>query len=227
MLAFAGADARHSVWQEDRTAEFRDLGVETIIDLRASAELVSTPSAWQSATGAHRVVELSMGGGEGVDTDYLTLLLSGTMTHFGVDDMAAFYRETIDRRAVTFAAAVAAIAEGGPTLVHCAAGKDRTGLVIALVLAMLGVPDEIIIDDYALTGVLRPNRIDDYAGMFSAAGADIERARALFESPAAAMASTLAHLRDAHGDVETYLVEAGGLAPTVMEGLRSTLLVPA
>lgn len=50
-------------------------------------------------------------------------------------------------------AAVEAIAAGeGPVLVHCAAGKDRTGVTIALVLSLLGVEREAIVRDYVVTG---------------------------------------------------------------------------
>ena len=58
----------------------------------------------------------------------------------------------LDVWAGTFAKALAAAAdEEGPVLVHCRLGKDRTGVFSALVLKLLGVPDETIIDDYMLS----------------------------------------------------------------------------
>ena len=64
-----------------------------------------------------------------------------------------YYRAFLDRWPERFAAVVAAIAEAEPggVLVHCAAGRDRTGLVTLLLLALLGVPAEEIAADYALS----------------------------------------------------------------------------
>ena len=52
-----------------------------------------------------------------------------------------------------------------PAVIHCAAGKDRTGIVVALVLRSAGVPDEAIVADYALTdGCMTAADINDYVG---------------------------------------------------------------
>ncbi|MBR7539997.1 tyrosine-protein phosphatase, partial [Mycobacterium tuberculosis] len=50
-----------------------------------------------------------------------------------------------------------------PSLVHCAAGKDRTGVFTALLLSALNVPSAAIVADYTLTGILRPDRYRAYA----------------------------------------------------------------
>ena len=64
-----------------------------------------------------------------------------------------YYRAFLDQWPERFAAVVAAIAEAGPggVLIHCAAGRDRTGLVTLVLLALLGVPPEEIAADYALS----------------------------------------------------------------------------
>jgi hypothetical protein len=56
--------------------------------------------------------------------------------------------------AVVDALRALAFAEDGASLVHCAAGKDRTGVVVALSLAVAGVPHEEIVADYAMTAVV-------------------------------------------------------------------------
>ena len=97
------------------------------------------------------------------------------------------YIATLDRRAPVFGAAVRLLgdAERLPLLVHCSAGKDRTGLLVALVLSVLGTPRELVVSDYTLTGRNRPNRIADYEEALRPTGVDPEQVRTLFETPAA------------------------------------------
>jgi protein tyrosine/serine phosphatase len=53
----------------------------------------------------------------------------------------------------------------GPVLIHCAAGKDRTGLLAALTHKLLGMDDEVVLADYMLTNTVR--RMDDWVARFA------------------------------------------------------------
>ncbi|MBB4913314.1 tyrosine-protein phosphatase [Streptosporangium saharense] len=74
-------------------------------------------------------------------------------------DLGDLYVLMLDHRTAWFASVVAEIADGLPALVHCAAGKDRTGLVVALVLDLVGVEHEVIVRDYAATATHLPQII--------------------------------------------------------------------
>jgi protein-tyrosine phosphatase len=119
---------------------------------------------------------------------------------------------------------VLARADRLPVLVHCAAGKDRTGLLVALLLEALGVPRDIVIAEYALTGVLRPNRVAAYARVFADSGVDLANIAILFDTPADAMAGTLGGLDAEFGSVTAYLRHQCGLTPRELEALRANLL---
>ncbi|MGL5406233.1 MAG: tyrosine-protein phosphatase [Propionibacteriaceae bacterium] len=69
------------------------------------------------------------------------------------DTLAGIYVDMLEQGSASFVRVISAIAEApdGAVLVHCTAGKDRTGLVMALLLGLLGVSDEDIVDDYAMT----------------------------------------------------------------------------
>ncbi|MFF4991616.1 tyrosine-protein phosphatase [Streptosporangium saharense] len=74
-------------------------------------------------------------------------------------DLGDLYVLMLDHRTAWFASVVAEIADGLPALVHCAAGKDRTGLVVALILDLVGVEHEAIVRDYTATSTHLPQII--------------------------------------------------------------------
>ncbi|MBV6755105.1 tyrosine-protein phosphatase [Rhodococcus opacus] len=229
VLADADASEFQGLWDEQHRREFQGLGLRTVIDLRAEHEARRTPSVWRRATGADVVALPIAEGGEGTDTNYIRKLLSGEMPRFDEDHMTQFYCDTLDRRASTFASAIAVLADPQrlPALAHCSAGKDRTGLLVALVLELVGTPRALVVEDYTLTGVLRPNRIAAYTVLFTDAGVDPDAARVLFETPAASMVGALAHLDDTYGGVADYLVSAGSLPTQTVDALRNALLIPS
>ncbi|UNO41513.1 tyrosine-protein phosphatase [Streptomyces sp. MST-110588] len=114
-------------------------------------------------------------------------------------------------------------AHDGPVAFHCASGKDRTGLLAALVLALLGVPEQHIIDDFALTerateGLLADWRADHPGQEPSWPGYG--------RAPADIMRLFLAALADAHGSVHHYAANLLHADDTLVTTLRHTLLTP-
>ena len=113
-----------------------------------------------------------------------------------------------------------------PAIVFCSAGKDRTGLVTALTLGVLGVSQEEIVADYALTeraldggfrAVIEKRAI--------AAGISEQELAVKVRAPPELMRSVLAWLSEHHGGATGYL-RAHGLAPGELENLRCTMLEP-
>lgn len=122
----------------------RDLGLRTVIDLRSHAEL--------DERGTFPVDEIE------VDFNHLPVFDTTWQLDQHVDKsdhefLAWAYRDMLAVGADRFAAAIEQLAAPGalPAVFHCAAGKDRTGVLAALVLGSLGVPRSVILADYALT----------------------------------------------------------------------------
>ena len=138
---------------------------------------------------------------------------------------AAGYIRTLERSPGRVAAAVAAVADSDHTdgiVIHCFAGKDRTGIVSALLLGVADVPDEIVAADYAESG---PNVKPLFVDWLAAAEneAELELRRRLGQAPHAAMITVLAWLRDSAGGAATYLRRAG-LADEQIARLRTRLV---
>jgi hypothetical protein len=138
---------------------------------------------------------------------------------------AASYINTLERSPGVIAEAVAAVADSDPAravVVHCFAGKDRTGIVTALLLGAAGVPDEAVASDYAASG---PGVEVLSAPWFARSDSDdvLALRRRVTQSPHAAMVAVLAWLRANRGGVEAYLRDAG-IEEAQLKRLRLRLL---
>lgn len=221
--------ARVALWNENSIDSYQALGLRTVIDLRGENETRVAPSAWgESSRAVLHSIPIDEGG-EGDNTDYVRQLKAGELRTFSPDDLADYYARTVRTSARQFGEAVGVLASPGsaPALVHCAAGKDRTGLLVALVLETLGTPRELVVADYAYTGVLRPNRVAAYADVLAAVGVEATAVKALFETPAAAMERLLDGLDAEFGSVREFLLTRGEIEEAKLDGLAEQLLEPA
>lgn len=227
-LVLPGASTTCSIWDETHADAYQALGIRTILDLRSAAEQARAPSAWPVATGAEHVAIPIEEGGEG-DTDYVRQIRERRRTTFSVAEMIGYYGLVLRNRPAEFGAALRVITHAGrlPVLVHCAAGKDRTGLLVALLLETLRVPRQVVVAEYALTGILRPNRVAAYAHLFGDSGVNIADIAVLFDAPADVMAGALAGLDAEFGSVPAYLQRECGLSAEELGSLGVNLLVPA
>ena len=114
----------------------------------------------------------------------------------------------------------------GGVAYHCAVGKDRTGLLTALLLGALGVDEDTIVADYARSSLaitVQATWALIY-GVYDRPVTDEDLESGVWSARPDTMRATLAWLRAEHGGVEGYLM-AAGLAPEVPEALRARLLV--
>jgi protein-tyrosine phosphatase len=137
------SDALHELTADDLVV-LRDLGLRTVVDLRTGAEL--------DRHGRGPLID------EPVDHIHLSVLPAESGESVAApppvgDDLAARYLWYLEVGSESLAAAVRLLAdpESQPLVFHCAAGKDRTGVLSALVLSCLGVGRADIIDDYVQT----------------------------------------------------------------------------
>jgi protein-tyrosine phosphatase len=111
-----------------------------------------------------------------------------------------------------------AAAPGGVVLFHCHAGKDRTGLIAALLLALGGVPEETIAEDYALSQACLQPTYDEHLSQEPDPAKRARLARQIGTVPET-MLGILEHIDARHGGAERYLL-AAGVAPADVARLR-------
>jgi protein-tyrosine phosphatase len=194
-------------------------GVSRIVDLRLHSELALDPPREVSVAVVHVPLMHELDDEEWVDIDAI-----GDAQPDAAGSTRAVYLEFLERRRPQFAQAFAAVADApeGTVVVHCHGGKDRTGLVVALLLRVVGVDVETIAADYALSG---PNLREMTAAWVAQADDEVERERRrrIGTAPAEAMVGVLEELERRYGSVREYLHAAGVDAATV-DKMRARLV---
>jgi protein tyrosine/serine phosphatase len=203
---------------EDGWRDLVHYGIETIVDLRFHSELDADPPRDVHARVVHVPVFPEPDEHEWREIDELA-----QAAPTDAEATRTVYHELLHRRQPHFAEAVRAVADAEPggVLVHCTAGKDRTGLVAALLLRNAGVPVRAIGDDYALSEHFLA---DATRAWVEAATNDVERRwrRRLSRTPAAAMMGVIDEVERVHGSVPAYL-RGGGADDVVLARARERL----
>ncbi|MET8120685.1 tyrosine-protein phosphatase [Micromonospora sp. NPDC005189] len=205
------SDSLHRLTEQDRDA-FAAIGIRTVIDLRRPTEVErdGRVPAYQGLTYRHIHPE---------HDDW-----AGTPHEEGASlarYLADRYADLAQTGTAGLAEAVGLIADSAnaPVVVHCVAGKDRTGIVCALTLAVLGVDDADIVADYALSSEASAR----YSAWLATTVGVVNVPAPFLASPAEAMQIFLAELREGHGSVEAYLSHAG-VTDEQLTALRDHLL---
>jgi protein-tyrosine phosphatase len=195
--------------------------LSTVVDLRSEEELARTgPSLLEQG---------------GVAVHHLPIV-DRTQQFFGDGEprISAAYLKIIGEAEERFAAAVQLLADlDGPAVFHCAAGKDRTGLLAAFVLELLGVDDDLIAEDYALTAAIMPGfrqrmerRMENEPELRKRME-ESGRTPELLDEMLSARASTIhlvfTALRAEYGSIESWLRQKG-LSASAPDQLRNRLI---
>jgi protein-tyrosine phosphatase len=189
-----------------------DLGIGAVVDLRTASEREHRPSPLVGA---------------GVHTLHAPIFTDDEDYPDHLATAAEVYCWWLRERRTGVAAAMTAIADApsAPILVHCHAGKDRTGVVVALVLRLAGVSVDAIADDYAISGVQLAEMLARDRVTAVERGMDEVRVERLFTVRREAMVQTLDFVDSEHGGAVS-LLRSVGLDDMRIERLSSLLLRP-
>src|SRR6185503_17467471 len=134
--------------------------------------------------------------------------------------LAEYAKEKIARVLTTLAAST------GPAVYHCAAGKDRTGVISAVILGVLDVPDDVIVADYVATKEHLEAIIERLMATKSYEKVLTNLPPDTLHAEAETMVAFLERIRAEYGDMRTY-AQAAGVTPEALEALVVRLVEPA
>ncbi|WP_405865645.1 tyrosine-protein phosphatase [Streptomyces sp. NBC_01515] len=158
------------------------------------------------------------------ETDQLRGILGGDK---GANRMIASYRTIVTERTAEHSQVLHALAEDSvPALMHCAAGKDRAGLSIAVTLLALGVEREAIVTDYLESNAKhRRYKVRRSGSSASAYSPEVmELLSPLFDARAEYLTAAFETVEETWGSVDAYLERGLGITPALRERLRERLL---
>jgi protein-tyrosine phosphatase len=208
------ADNLQELTPSDVAALVRDIGVSTVVDLRSSNELKSEGPAPLDAVPEVRHAHHPVLPERGTNTDMIAAALltkaEQDRSRYPADPVCGHYLGYLEDRPDQVAGALRSIAHAeGAAIVHCAAGKDRTGVLVALTLTVAGVTPQAVVADYAASAerteaiVARLLRSPTYARDVGSKPTDAHRPRA------ATMAAFLEQMDARYGGTRRWLTDHG------------------
>tara|TARA_R110002020_G_scaffold176756_4_gene369202 strand:- start:7312 stop:8049 length:738 start_codon:yes stop_codon:yes gene_type:complete len=200
---------------EDWLAGLETRGPLRIIDLRSDAEVDADPgpmAAWPGRISVPLFAKLAP--------------ISAMLTDDPDLRLSDRYIAALEAAPDAFAEVLTAMAGAttGPVVFHCTAGKDRTGLVAALLLGSLGAAPEDIARDYAETTRFAPDLLRRLGDNARAKGIDPALAARILTSNEDDMLRVISYLEQRHGDAAGYL-QAAGVPAACIARLRAQLIV--
>jgi protein-tyrosine phosphatase len=211
----------------------QEIGVTTVVDLRSPAEVASEGPGPLTRVGsvrhAYHSVLPEVGTATDVAADALATRRDGALSRYPDDVKCGYYLGYLEDRPDQVAGALHSIAQApGAALVNCAAGKDRTGVVVALALTAVGVRRDAVIADYAASAERMSAILDRLrASKTYAADIDSRPNAAADDAPRAqTMVAFLEQVDSRYGGVLRWL-SGHGFGAGDVRALRVKLLGPA
>ena len=213
------ADGLHRLSDADQSI-LRAAGLHTVIDLRYSQEAERAPDVFVNVPDIHY---------------YNIQLLPGAVSAGVLPDAARMqpptsldgvYKMLVDHCQPTLKQAISLVADetDGAVIVHCTLGKDRTGVITALLLSAVGVADETIVEDYALTGECVKGLLPELREQALIDGRDPVTYERMLATDPANIATFLKYVRDKYGSTHDYLRQIG-ITDSQLAALRARLVV--
>ena len=184
---------------ESSQQQLIDYGVNTVIDLRDEWEVQQFPNVFNQSPKVH-YVNLPLIGDHLSHSDSWQAM---TENYSRLDEL---YIKYIDNCQAQIGTIMTTLAEGSTTVIfHCYAGKDRTGIIAALLLATVGVPTSQIAEDYAASSAQITHLVEQWRDYARQHGRDMKQLERDAASTPETITNMLAHLEQKYGSVEGYL----------------------
>jgi protein-tyrosine phosphatase len=210
-------------------ARLNEMDLRFLVDLRRPSERAFEPSRWVSDT--CRVIFNDHGADATALPPHLAALLQSDLSPKATREyMTSLYREIpFDPRLIRlYRDWFAELGQGGAGVIHCAAGKDRTGIGCALTLIALGVDEETVFADYEFTNAAvdlekRMPRIQERMEERLARKLDREALRPMLGVEVDYLHATMAEIEAQRGSVLNYLEQDLGVGARERAVLRDKL----
>ena len=233
-IAGGGSIRAGLVYRADRLCTLSDADlrrleaadIRHVFDLRSEAEASEFPDRLPAGAS---YVRMPMTSDETFQARTIyQRIVEGEIRSYGEPEMVAGYVRILQNFGPSFARIARQVGTGEPVVIHCTAGKDRTGVASMLLLDLAGVAAEHVAADYAMSSERRPSLQRDHTEarslqpMLEDLGLNPAEFAPLWEARPAVILATLQELHDHWGGAAGYL-SAGGASDTDLDAVRAVL----
>ncbi len=212
-----------SLTEDDQQALVK-LGLRSLCDFRSKEEIQRQPNRLPQ-TANIQSLHLPIVNTAIEPTLAIARVMQGDISWFTLDFMIKAYIEKIDRFHAVWRQFFKHLSRQSarPLLFHCTAGKDRTGVCAALFLLSMGVSENQVIDDHALSNVYNANGIQKIEKMITKVGLDPKDLHDYFTAPKTAITAAIEHIHQHFGSTRNYLIRKAGVKPDWLDTLVEEL----
>jgi len=212
---------------DESMVHLQELQVRLICDLRTEDEMTSEPDRIPQGVNYLRQSVHSQRSRSESSRQLRALLFNPP--HLSKLMYEAYTQTMMDANAQSIGGTLRGLAnaENLPAVVHCTAGKDRTGITIALLLLVLGIPEDVVIADYSLSNLYYEavrEVVKDLVKPLMRLGVTMDDMYPLLIANPETLRSALVYMREKYGSVDNYLRDKAGITDTEIAQLKANLL---
>jgi len=201
------------------------MGIRLVCDFRTPAEIKKLPDRYpQSGLGKTLRLPIRHGGSDPANT--FDRIKKGDIDWMTEEFMIKGYIKNIEEVSFLWPTFFQSLANRSnrPMVFHCTGGKDRAGVGAALILLVLGVPEETVIRDHGLSNLYIAAVLESIYDRIRSLGVDPDEISAYFTAPQTAIVAVLKHLEKTYGSAENYLINKAGVNEKLLNRLKDDLL---
>ena len=210
----------------DRDVDYiNKMGIRMVCDFRTPAEVKKMPDRRPSGEDC-KYLHLPIKHGEYDPANTFERIKNGDIDWMTESFMIKGYLKNIEKFAPLWSEFFNSLAEpkNRPLVFHCTGGKDRAGVCAALVLLVLGVSEEIVIEDHSLSNIFIAGVLKNIYAQLQSYGVDSEKVSPYFTAPRSAIVALIEHIHRNYGSAAGYLKNKAGVDENVIQRLKADLL---
>jgi protein-tyrosine phosphatase len=210
----------------DRDIDFlQRMGIRLVCDFRTPAEAEKLPDPFPR-DGRVKYLHLPIRHGEFDPANTFERIQKGDIEWMTEEFMIKGYIKNIENFAPVWSTFFNCLSKRSsrPIVFHCTGGKDRAGVCAALILLVLGVPEETVITDHGLSNIYIAGVLEKIYARIRAAGVEPQQVSTYFTAPKNAIVALLDHIRQTYGSAAGYLRKKAGIEQKAIDQLKNDLL---
>ena len=205
--------------------KLKNMDIKRVCDFRTAAEVKKSPDKFPGSN-SPKYLHLPVIHGEFDNIMLFDRIKNGDVEWISTDFMIKGYINNLEKFADTWAEVIKQLThpENLPLVFHCTAGKDRAGTCAALILLVLGVPEQTVIEDHSLSNIYIAKALDKIYNYIKSLGIEPKLVTPYFTAPKQCIISLIHHIKNTYGSANNYFIKKSTIDQKTLTSLKKNLL---